>query len=95
MNVTQSKAGNRIAVNTQQVHLVPIQSIICLQYHKRNFLLHQLKKNMDEEVVQKEIRQTSVLGVALKFQPPTITSGKETDTTKLAIKPVLELKLKS
>ena len=75
--------------------LVPIQSNVSLQYQKRSFLLHQLKKNMDEEVVQKEIRQTSVLGVALKFQPPTITSPKETDTTKLAIKAVLDLKLKS
>ena len=50
---------------------------------------------MDEEVVQEEIWQTSVLGVALKFQPPTIASPKETDTTKLAIKAVLDLKLKS
>ena len=62
MNVTQSKAGNKIAVNAQQVHLVPIKS-----YQKRKFLLHQLKKNMDEEVVQEEIRQTSVLGVTLKL----------------------------
>ena len=67
MNITQSKAGNKIAVNTQQAYLVPLQSNISLQYQKRNFLLHQLKKNMDEEVVQKEVRQASVLGVALKL----------------------------